>query len=115
MFVFNNTEEKWFCNWVVMRRKFLKSQENVRGLISDLKDRNSRMTDFIIENRVLKSEKQQLVESNKVLRAKVKELEGKFKNSPLSESEERMKMIKEFNDKNNLNGRRKKKPKRKKF
>ena len=103
MFVFNNTEEEWFCSWVVMRRKFLKSQENVRELIKDLKKNISISNDLRIEIRVLKEEKTELLKSNNFLKKRVQEL-SKIK----SEAEERRKMIEEFNAKNNLNGKRKK-------
>ena len=104
MFVFNNTEEEWFCSWVVMRRKFLKSQENVRGLINDLKESTSKTNDLRIEITSLKEDKSELLKSNNFLKQRVKELQN-----IKSESEERMEMIKKFNDKNNLNRKRKKK------
>lgn len=115
MFIFNNTEEEWFCSWVVMRRKFLKSQENVRGLIKDLREKTSKMNDIIIDFRVLKEEKIELEKSNKHLKKRIKELEGKFKKSPLSESERRFKMIEDLNKSHKIKDTRRRIVKRKKF
>lgn len=104
MFVFNNTEEEWFCSWVVMRKKFLKSQENVRGLIKDLKENTSRTNDLRIEKLHLKEQNKELEKSNNFLKKRVQEL-SKTK----SEAEERRKMIEEFNLSHNKKGSRKKK------
>jgi hypothetical protein len=101
MFVFNNTEEEWFCSWVVMRRKFIKSQENVKGLIKDLREKTSKTNDVIIHSRVLKEENIELKKSNKFLISRIKELEDKFKKSPISEAEQRLKMIQDFNKEHN--------------
>lgn len=108
MFTFNNTEEEWFCSWVVMRRKFLKSQENVRELIKDLKEFRDLVNSLKIKNTTINEERLELLKSNKFLKSRIKELEEKFNKSPISEAEHRMKMIDEFNKKNNLNGKRKK-------
>lgn len=101
MFTFNNTEEEWFCSWVVMRRKFLKSQENVRGLINDLKENCSINNDLRIEIRVLKEEMSELAKSNNFLKKRIKELEN-----IKSEADERKKMIEDFNKKHNKKGKR---------
>lgn len=84
-FVFNNTEEKWFVSWVVMRRKFLKSQENVRELIKDVN--------------YWRNKSYELEKINKdLLVSRRKEGVSDFEKQ---KAEKRQKMIDDFNRKNN--------------
>lgn len=84
-FVFNNTEEKWFVSWVVMRRKFLKSQENVRELIKDVN--------------YWRNKSYELEKINKdLLVSRRKEGVSDFEKQ---EAEKRQKIIDDFNRKNN--------------
>ena len=108
MFTFNNTEERWFCSWVVMRRKFLKSQENVKGLLQDIKSYQKKINNLIIEKSVIKEEKSELQKSNHFLRERISKLEIDFKNIK-TEAQDRSKMINKFNQLHNMNGKRKKK------
>lgn len=89
MFTFNNSEERWFCSWVVMRRKFLNSQIKVKSqskIIQKLRNIENDLRHEISDlkrNRNLKNE--------------------------IEESKNRQKMIDEFNQKNNKGRRYKKK------
>jgi hypothetical protein len=95
MFVFNNTEERWFLNWVVLRRKFLISEaQNVDHVktIEALKEVAGDLRAEILD-----------IKRNPNSLLKIEVLEAK----------NRKKMIEDFNKANNKPKRYKKRKKRK--
>lgn len=75
---FNNTEEYWFSSWVVMRRKFLTSEKNNKELVKDVIYWKKRAEKLEQEKGVFIRSKKDIMESKK------REL-----------------IIKDFNEKNN--------------
>lgn len=96
MFIFNNTEEKWFLSWVVLRRKFLVSEAKNKEKSKIIQDLRNTENDLRHEISDLKRNR------NKLMKIEI------------LESENRKKMIENFNrEHNKINKKKKRKTNRK--